>query len=232
MKSFLLMYIVWFTLKWKTCKTVYSIQGYEVWKLYNENIFRVWISQLTMNKMFAPNSCFHVSSLVKYHWKRCNQCMKLLSSQARENPSSSEGPWSMYSQRVASGVLSKDPHQEKVVQSLQKVYDEVVAFQRPALKSQSAGSLFNFFRKSQPQKIIAPNGLYIFGSVGGGKTMLMDLFYETVPVIIITYFFLMSVITCSCPYRSLLYFLFMSVILNFNLSASNSNHLFFHHQCF
>lgn len=142
-----------------------------------------------MNKMFAPNSCFHVSSLVKYHWKRCNQCMKLLSSQARENSSSSDGPWSVYSQKVSSGVLSKDEHQENVVKNLQRVYDEVVAFERPVLHSQSAGSLFSFFRKPEPQKIIAPNGLYIFGSVGGGKTMLMDLFYETVPVVLCSLFY-------------------------------------------
>ncbi|XP_047020216.1 putative ATPase N2B [Helicoverpa zea] len=135
-----------------------------------------------MHKMFAPKSCFHVSSLVKYHWKRCNQCMKLLSSQTRENSTSSNGPWSVYSERVSNGALSKDTHQENVVRNLQKVYEEVVAFERPVLHTQSAGSLFSFFRKPQPQKIIAPKGLYIFGSVGGGKTMLMDLFYETVPI--------------------------------------------------
>lgn len=132
--------------------------------------------------MFAQNTCFHVSSLVKYHWKRCYQCMKLFSSQVRENPSSSEGPWSVYSQKVSDGVLSKDSYQENVVQHLQQVYNEVVAYERPVLHSQSAGSLFSFFKKPEPQKIIAPAGLYIFGSVGGGKTMLMDLFYETVPV--------------------------------------------------
>ncbi|XP_075970507.1 putative ATPase N2B [Anticarsia gemmatalis] len=132
--------------------------------------------------MFAQNSCFHVSSLVKYHWKRCYQCMKLLSSQAQEQPSSSEGPWSVYTHRVSNGELSKDSYQEKVVQHLQQVYDEVSSFERPALQSQSSGSLFSFFRKPQPQKIIAPKGLYIYGSVGGGKTMLMDLFYDTVPI--------------------------------------------------
>ncbi|KAI8428805.1 hypothetical protein MSG28_007474 [Choristoneura fumiferana] len=39
-----------------------------------------------------------------------------------------------------------------------------------------------FFKRNEPKKIVAPKGLYIFGSVGGGKTMLMDLFYETVPI--------------------------------------------------
>lgn len=135
-----------------------------------------------MNTMFAQNTCFHVSSLVKYHWKRCYQCMKLFSSQAQDQVPG-DGPWSIYSQRVSNGVLTKDAYQETVVQNLQRVYNEVVAYERPVLHSPSAGTLFSFFKKPEPQKIVAPNGLYIFGSVGGGKTMLMDLFYETVPVI-------------------------------------------------
>lgn len=130
--------------------------------------------------MIAQTSCFYVSSLVKHHWKQCNQCIKLYSVRAQQK-TAHEGPWSFYSQQVADGTLIKDDHQEKVVQQLQKVYDDVLAFERPVLKLQS-NSFFNFFKKNEPQKIIAPNGLYIYGSVGGGKTMLMDLFYETVPV--------------------------------------------------
>lgn len=130
--------------------------------------------------MIAQNSCFYVPSFVKHHWKQCNQCIKLYSAWAQQK-TAAEGPWSFYSQQVSDGTLIKDNHQEKVVHQLQKVYEDVVAFQRPALKVQSS-NIFNFFKKSVPQKIIAPNGLYIYGSVGGGKTMLMDLFYETVPV--------------------------------------------------
>lgn len=132
--------------------------------------------------MFQQNSCFHVSSLVKYHWKRCYQCMKFLSLQAADQPSSSEGPWSEYTRRVSNKELSKDSHQETVVQHLQQVYAEVKSFEHPPLQSQGTGSFFSLFKKSQPQKIIAPQGLYIYGSVGGGKTMLMDLFYDSVPI--------------------------------------------------
>lgn len=135
---------------------------------------------MTISKMIAHTSCFYVSSLAKHHWKQCNQCIKLYSVRVQQR-TPTEGPWSFYSKQVSDGALIKDDHQEIVVQQLQKVYEDVVAFQRPVLKVQSSG-LFNFFKKNVPQKIIAPNGLYIYGSVGGGKTMLMDLFYETVPV--------------------------------------------------
>ncbi|XP_072940472.1 putative ATPase N2B [Epargyreus clarus] len=129
-------------------------------------------------KMFAQT--FQISSFLKRPWNHCHQCIRLLSSQVQDLPSNKEGPWNLYSQKVSSGLLGKDDHQEMVVRNLQEVYDEVVAFKRPVLSSK--GSMFSFFKRSEPQKIIAPKGLYIYGSVGGGKTMLMDLFYETVPI--------------------------------------------------
>ncbi|CAG9560378.1 unnamed protein product [Danaus chrysippus] len=112
----------------------------------------------------------------------CYHCFKLLSSQAKSNQKLSDSPWIVYSQKVNDGVLSKDTHQEKVVQHLQELYEEVSVFQRPVIQPKIGESLFSLFRKKEPQKIIAPKGLYIYGSVGGGKTMLMDLFYETVPI--------------------------------------------------
>ena len=36
----------------------------------------------------------------------------------------------------------------------------------------------NIFRQSLTTKI--PKGVYLWGTVGGGKTMIMDLFYDTV----------------------------------------------------
>lgn len=107
--------------------------------------------------------------------------MKLLSSQAREQIQTANGPWALYSEKVSDGSLNKDNHQETVVQQLQELYEEVKMFERP-IDTSNTSSLFRFFKKQEPHKIIAPKGLYIYGSVGGGKTMLMDLFYESVPV--------------------------------------------------
>lgn len=136
--------------------------------------------------MFAPRELLYMSSFVRCNAKHCNQYLRLLSSQVKQQPLVAEGPWQHYSEKISTGLLNKDPHQEKVIQQLQHIYQEVVAFERPALQNQT--SFFSFFRKSQPQKIIAPRGLYIYGSVGGGKTMLMDLFYDTIPVSILSLF--------------------------------------------
>ncbi|KAL0840443.1 hypothetical protein ABMA28_015695 [Loxostege sticticalis] len=133
--------------------------------------------------MIASREYFYVSSLFKYNWKHFNRHVRLFSSRAERQPKLvTEGPWQIYSEKLSNGTLSRDEHQEKVVQQLQHIYRELVAFERPVLQNPSSSSIFSFFRKSEPQKIIAPKGLYIYGSVGGGKTMLMDLFYETVPI--------------------------------------------------
>lgn len=59
----------------------------------------------------------------------------------------------------------------------------------PTLESlKPSKGLFSFFgggkaKKAALQDIPAdlPRGLYLFGDVGSGKTMLMDLFYDTLP---------------------------------------------------
>jgi cell division protein ZapE len=66
---------------------------------------------------------------------------------------------------VASGELKKDTAQEAAVHRLQKLAN--------ALKGYRPGRRGIFLRPQTP-----PRGLYLWGDVGRGKSMLMDLFFE------------------------------------------------------
>ena len=70
---------------------------------------------------------------------------------------------------VGSGELKKDAAQEAAVQRLQKLAN--------ALKTYKPRRRGIFLRAQQP-----PRGLYIWGDVGRGKSMLMDLFFELAPI--------------------------------------------------
>ena len=81
-----------------------------------------------------------------------------------------------YHALAASGAIERDPAQVGVVARLDALAAEL-AQHRLARKSSSLGWLFG--RRQAPR---IPKGLYVWGSVGRGKTMLMDLFFEALPV--------------------------------------------------
>lgn len=70
----------------------------------------------------------------------------------------------LYSQKVAAGDLKSDPAQLAVIPELERVRAGLMT---PAKRG--------FFRKA-PEP---PKGLYLWGGVGRGKSMIMDLFVET-----------------------------------------------------
>ncbi|XP_071569660.1 putative ATPase N2B isoform X1 [Temnothorax nylanderi] len=82
----------------------------------------------------------------------------------------SGGPVSVLKQKIARGELASDAYQMKVAQTLQRIYQEVHDY-----KPQQLNLLEKWFGSKRRD---APKGLYIHGAVGGGKTMLMDLFYN------------------------------------------------------
>jgi cell division protein ZapE len=81
-----------------------------------------------------------------------------------------------YSALVAEGRITHDPAQDVAVTKLAALAQRLEAH-RLARKSSSLGWLFGNRARAAPIK-----GLYIYGEVGRGKTMLMDLFFESAPV--------------------------------------------------
>ncbi|KAI0027597.1 AFG1-like ATPase [Vararia minispora EC-137] len=74
-----------------------------------------------------------------------------------------------YRRLIDEGALKPDDHQVRIIQKLQDLHDE----------------LARLFGSSSPIPASlernAPRGLYLYGDVGTGKTMLMDLFFKTLP---------------------------------------------------
>ncbi len=89
-----------------------------------------------------------------------------------------KGPVANLAARRAAGQIHADPVQEKVVQRLQAVYDQLAAMAADPPKS-SFWARLGLTKAAPPA---GPHGLYIWGPVGRGKSMLMDLFFADAPV--------------------------------------------------
>ncbi len=81
-----------------------------------------------------------------------------------------------YEALVARGEMERDPAQAGVASRLDRLNTELDEA-RLANKSSALGWLF---ARNTPKAAV--RGVYIWGDVGRGKTMLMDLYFETAPV--------------------------------------------------
>ena len=90
-----------------------------------------------------------------------------------------ELPLQRYRTMRRAGALKPDPVQELGAEKLQSLHHALNGYQ-PAGETWLAGwkDRFGLGRRSGEP----PQGLYIFGPVGRGKSMLMDLFFDTAPV--------------------------------------------------
>ena len=90
------------------------------------------------------------------------------------------GPMSRYRALVNDGALEPDTEQQAAVEKLQLLNNRLLDYDPARGKSVSLGWL-GFGRKAA-KRDKPLTGLYLFGGVGRGKSMLMDLFFEGAPV--------------------------------------------------
>ena len=85
-----------------------------------------------------------------------------------------EPPIERYRRLLAEGKIAPDSVQALAVEKLQMLTNRLERYTPPARTD-----FFSVFTRRRGE---VPKGLYIFGAVGRGKTMLMDLFFGTVEV--------------------------------------------------
>ena len=90
---------------------------------------------------------------------------------------SGPGVVATYDRLAAEGAISPDPAQRTVAEKLDKL---VIALSEKRLAAKGSALGWLFGRRKPADS--APRGLYVWGGVGRGKTMLMDLFYDIAPV--------------------------------------------------
>ncbi|GJP29182.1 hypothetical protein CLOM_g18153, partial [Closterium sp. NIES-68] len=95
------------------------------------------------------------------------------------------GPLGEYGRRKQLGELrTGDPFQDETVMALQNLYDTLIGaggnpeFQLQKKKLRPA--FWSLFMR-KPQRHPPVRGLYLWGGVGTGKTMMMDLFFHELP---------------------------------------------------
>ncbi len=89
------------------------------------------------------------------------------------------GPMALYRARVAQGALVADPAQRLAIEKLQLLAMRLADYNPARPKSVGFG-LFGWGRERMEQKAVP--GLYLYGGVGRGKSMLMDLFFQSAPI--------------------------------------------------
>ena len=89
--------------------------------------------------------------------------------------------FSVYEAKVKSGEIEQDPAQVAALSALNRLALELAQVPAPAAKGKSKGFLarLGLAKADTPS---APRGIYLHGPVGRGKSMIMDLFFDHVPV--------------------------------------------------
>ncbi|BGO98361.1 ATPase [Rhodotorula toruloides] len=137
----------------------------------------------------------------RQQWRQPVRARHLATEAPTQSPS---GPTAAYDREVASGAIQNDEHQRSIVAILQDMYDQLEAYTPPPIGPLPLPIQPSFWDRLMRSRLFAdmadelhqantaviplpppppglPKGLYLFGSVGCGKSFLMDLFYANLP---------------------------------------------------
>ena len=89
----------------------------------------------------------------------------------------SDGPIAQYRARLKAGDIRRDPAQELAAEKLESLHNALIGYE-PATGSAGWKERFGLSRRREEP----PQGLYMYGGVGRGKSMLMDIFFRSAPV--------------------------------------------------
>jgi cell division protein ZapE len=90
-------------------------------------------------------------------------------------------PESEYQALIQAGELKPDTDQARAVAAFERLHTELISY--PVIRKKEGFhvrlpiGIFRWLRKKP-----APQGIYLYGGVGRGKSMLMDLFYSVAPI--------------------------------------------------
>ena len=97
-------------------------------------------------------------------------------------PPPSAGPLPTYRSRLANGALTTDPAQAVAAERLQDLWAKLRGYDPPPQPDRTGFISRLLRRRAVDEAPSGPNGLYLVGEVGRGKSMLMDMFFAEAQV--------------------------------------------------
>ena len=94
-----------------------------------------------------------------------------------------QGPLPAFRAMVAAGDLAADSSQEDAAERLQRLWERLRGYDPSSRPTRHGGGFIaRLLRRRNADETGQPNGLFLVGEVGRGKSMLMDLFFASAEV--------------------------------------------------